>query len=56
MIREVLAITLIVAGLGVLGWVISAPDRALPVLPMAVGELATGLWLCLFRPEGGKGG
>jgi len=45
MIREILAIALIVAGLGVLGWVIAVPDKTLSALPMTVGELTTGLWL-----------
>lgn len=35
MIREILAIALIVSGLGLLGWVIAAPDRMLPGVPMA---------------------
>jgi len=56
MIREVLAITLIVAGLGLLGWVLAAPDRMLPGLPMAAGGLATGLWLFFLLPEGSERG
>ena len=56
MIREILAITLVVSGLGLLGWALAVPDRALPVLPMAAGELATGLWLFLLRLERGERG
>ena len=51
MMREILAVTLVVAGLALLGWTLAAPDRALLALPMAIGELAMGLWLFLFRPE-----
>jgi hypothetical protein len=54
MLRELLAVTLILAGLGLLGWMISAPDRALPALPVAAGGLATGLWLFLLHPGGGE--
>lgn len=54
MIREILAIELIVSGLGLLGWVIAAPDQMLPGTPVAAGELALGLWLFLLRPEGGE--
>lgn len=56
MIREILAIELIVSGLGLLGWVIAAPDQMLPGTPVAAGELALGLWLFLLRPEGGERG
>jgi hypothetical protein len=56
MIREILAIGLIVAGLALLSWVLAAPDRLLPGLPMAAGELAIGVWLFFLQPEGGERG
>ncbi len=56
MIQEILAIALITAGMGLLGWVISAPDRALLALPIIAGELSMGLWLCFLRPGGGERG
>ena len=55
MVREILAITLVVSGLGLLGWALAAPERLLPVLPVAAWELATGLWLLLLRVEGSEG-
>ena len=54
MIREILAITLVVSGLRLLGWVLAAPDRTLSVLPLAIGVLATGIWLFLLRSEGNE--
>lgn len=56
MIRETLAMALVVSGVGLLGWALAAPERALSVLFLAIGELAVGLWLFLFRPQGGERG
>jgi hypothetical protein len=50
-IRQMLVITLIVTGLGLLGWALTALDLALLVLPMAIGGLATGLCLYLLQSE-----
>jgi len=48
MIREAIAILLVVSGLGLFGWGLSEPDRALLALPIAVGELVVGLCLYLL--------
>jgi hypothetical protein len=53
-IREMLAITLVMSGIGLLGWALVAPDLALLVLPMAIGGLATGL--CFYLLQSKRGG
>ena len=48
MMREGMAILLVVSGLGLLGWGLAEPDRVLLALPIAVGELVIGLCLYLL--------
>ena len=48
MIREETVILLVVSGLGLLGWSLAEPDRVMMTLPIAVGELAVGLFLYLL--------
>ena len=48
MMREGMAILMVVSGLGLLGWGLAEPDRVLLALPIAVGELAVGLCLYLL--------
>jgi hypothetical protein len=56
MIQEILAITLIASSLGLLGWALVSSYWGFAVLPIALGELITGLYLYLLRSEGGKRG
>ena len=53
MMREGMAILMVVSGLGLLGWGLAEPDRVLLALPIAVGELAIGL--CLYLLWFGRG-
>lgn len=51
MFREILAITLLVCGIGLLVFALAVPEQGLSALPMAVGELALGAWLTLIQPK-----
>ena len=53
MMREGMAILLVVSGLGLLGWGLAEPDRVMMTLPIAVGGLVTGL--CLYLLWFGRG-
>lgn len=54
MLREILAIAFIASGLSLLGWALTAPERVLPVFPVAMGELMIGTWLLLLRSGGSE--
>jgi hypothetical protein len=37
--------------MGLLVFALAVPDQGLSVLPMAIGELALGVWLSLIQPK-----